>query len=219
MGIVKKYALVTKKKGGALTKYKSRAAAPIPKYNMLSKIHLFKVNVGYNSLTFDPSQDYTSTGIYFRLTDLPNVSEIATLFDCYKINKIVINVTPTWNQTDKPVNAGSPIIPYIATAIDYNDITPVANLNDLREYYTFKRTQGFRSHRRTIYPKLRVLAYESGGGSGYMQSKPRYISTDDVTVPHYGIKIWMENGGISSSGNPWAARVDATIYFTCKNTK
>lgn len=184
-----------------------------------SRTHKFKVYVGRSSLTFNNMSSEVKTGLNFRLTDLPNVSEFVNLFDSYKITKIDVIIKPTWTETTVPLSGSAPIIPRIVTAIDYNDSTAPTSMDELREYGTCKITDGFKAHRRTIYPKIRGNAYESAGGVGYLTMKPQYIDTDDSTVVHYGLKIFMENGTVSTSGNPWSARVECIYHFQCKAQK
>lgn len=185
-----------------------------------SRTHKFKVFVGRSSLVFDDVDGFVTAGLNFRLTDLPNVSEFVNLFDSYKITKIDVIIKPTWTETTQPLTNTASIIPRIVTAIDYNDSTAPSTMNELREYGTCKITDGFKAHRRTIYPKIRGNAYESAGGVGYLTMKPQYIDTDDSTVVHYGLKIYMETGGVSNAGQtPWAARVECVYHFQCKAQK
>lgn len=199
--------------------------APRPMYNRLSpnlikKLpHFFKFHVDKGAIAFDDASNSAVAGFTFKLSDISNYTELTALFDSYKLNKIVIMFFPTFNSIVNPLTNASQILPTITSAIDPDDATAPSTQNELREYDTCRFTSGPRMHKRIIYPKLRGILY-NGGGDGYKKERPCYIDTAQAGVEHYGLKVWMDNGGNSSTGQtPYSCRVEAIYYLTCKNTK
>lgn len=69
----------------------------------------------------------------------------------------------------------------------------------------------------TLKPAIQTEAYKSALASTYVPKWGQWLSTDDPTVPHYGLKAHCigpdntaENGNLD---------IEYIIYFSCKNNE
>lgn len=149
-------------------------------------------------------------GATFSLSSLPNVADITTLFDSYKILKVTVKMYPM-----NP-NVSTANIYRIMTAVDYNDAnTPTASA--IREYGNM-RTHVLYNDRgycqRTFRPHVLDTIYNTSISSGFATDKPSpWISTTYNGVPHYGLKIFGEGFPASTA----IFRSDVTITMAVKN--
>lgn len=176
------------------------------------KVHHFK-----RTITFDPiiSQTTNSFGAYaFQFNQLPNFSEFTSLYDSYRINKIVIRYVPNINSA----NSGSTPMSQFHTVLDYNDATPLTLLNTAFEYQNWKMTRGATVHARTWTPSILDGVGNSGGVSPSFV-KPAYkqwIATSSTDIPHFGLK-WVCEATTNVSDIDYRPYV--SVYFSCKSTK
>lgn len=145
-------------------------------------------------------------------------TELSALFDQIKLDKVEIKFMARNDSTQNAVGVNSEAI-RIATAIDYNDDTPISE-TALREYGSFKDAviePGGREHRVVLRPKFQQQVTFSGGAgtigfnasSGYVNS-----STLGTGVAHYGIK-----GNVVGSSAGTNLLISVKYYYKCKNTR
>lgn len=206
-------ARVTRSMQNRLSTIRSRGLTYAP-----SKPHGFKYIVSKGPLTFSTGSSSTSLGLTFSLSDIGNAAELIALFDQFRLDKVVVKITPTFNSIDAPSIASSMITPQIFTAIDYDDNTAPPSEASIREFGSCKETNGSKAHIRTLVPKVLTMAYKTALTTAYAPAKSAmYIDCADSTVPHYGLKVYMNNGGMSGSGSPWSARIECRYYVSLKN--
>ena len=86
-------------------------------------------------------------------------------------------------------------IPLLTTAIDYNDKNVPTTNNELLEYGSCK-TLCMNAPRSISYvPRIQVGATDSvsGGTVPALESGPRWLSTDQPKIEHYGLKWFLDS--------------------------
>lgn len=156
--------------------------------------------------------------IEFRLNELPDFSDFTNLFDKYRIKGVQITIVPRVNSYDANPNATLVGMPMVHTAIDYNDSTAPANVQELMQYDTYKRTQGFSPHTRYFKPRVsnevfRTLvqtSYAMGSGNQWLD-----CTTSGADLPHFCLKWRIDN----CSQDPTSFLVYKTFYLEFLGTK
>lgn len=137
----------------------------------------------------------TATGMMFKLSSLPQAATFTALYDEYCILKVVVKFQPqgSLNNNTDPVSFS---VPPFYTAIDYDDATPVASLNEILEYQTVKSTSSAKVHTRVFVPKLAAFAYKTSGTTiGYSDKSHQYVDCASSDIEHYGLKTWLPRTG------------------------
>lgn len=139
----------------------------------------------------------------FMLSNLPNYTEFTSLYDQYKITKIVCKMIPMTtcnsfvNQTaspgdvqDTPQNPGM-----LMSVLDFDDASPLALIGDYLQYQNMKQQPvvSRRSHVRVFTPRVRKNLLNAGGGSvpGTI-GKSGWIDCSYDSIPHYGLKVYLD---------------------------
>lgn len=182
-------------------------------YLRKTNVHHFKRTFTGNTVISGTSAGFSGYGLTFDL--LPNYTEFTALFDCYRINKILIKWVPNHNSSEM---GSSAYLPEFYSVIDPTDASAPASLNEMYEYQTLKMTRGNQIHKRIWRPTVVGALKETNQTSAY-DSQPKWrqwISTAQPDVLHYGIKF--ASGPTNSSGDcKWTPYV--TYYFSCKSVK
>lgn len=172
------------------------------------KIHHFRRTFQGGAI-FSAAAANTLGAYSFTFNQLPNFAEFQSLYDCYRINKIVIKFVP--NDNVSQVGAAG----YIAnfnTVLDFNDATVPANLNQLLEYGNWRMTRGTKIHTRIFTP----ASLDTVSGTSTNPTYKQWLSTADAAIPHFGLKYCAE--GTAAAGDLyWVPYV--TMYFSCKAVK
>lgn len=116
---------------------------------------------------------------YFRLSDLPNVSELTTRWDQYKICLVRFHLVPlqvvnTTSQTGNSVIFG---------AIDFDDSSALSAITDIFQYENCKIVAPYKPLVLEFEPRIAVPT-----GSGFENRQSGWIDCNDGTVQHYGCK-------------------------------
>lgn len=127
----------------------------------------------------------------FNLNLVPNASEFTSLFDQYRIDKIVWTLMPRGNSAEQGTNNTNT---KIFSVLDYDDETAPANLNTLLQYPNVKCTTLSRDHKRTLVPKFATQTYISAVATGY-GARTGWLDCDNSNVPHFGVKYFIQAPG------------------------
>lgn len=168
---------------------------------------------------------YGSVSTYFSLNDVPDVAEFTSLFDQYKISKVMIKIIPcqTSSLTSDGTN-GNALGVIWHDLVDVDDATAPtateAGLNDMREYQNYRSINLYKNGKsitRVIKPHIAYGAY-SGAFTSYANQKSGWIDCGSPTVQHYGYKalaeIFSESNGAYSM-----FKVETTYYLKFKNVR
>lgn len=195
------------------------------------QIHYFKrtFRVGDLIASYNATTGVTTpinNGLSFNLTQLPNYTELTSLYDQYMIKGIRVNIQPLLTEGIASVLSGSTNVwgyPKLSTVIDYDDSTIPASEDVYMQYATLRQTGAFKEHKRYFKPKCRLAGLDAGATiTANTVRGANWIDTGVPTVPHYGLKVFQP--GPIASGTPLvsssiAYSVYATMYVACKNVR
>lgn len=172
----------------------------------------FKRKHLYATISSNGTADVTD-GFVFRLTDLPGYGEWTSLFDQYKIYKIVIELIP--GASNAPSSSSSIQISQLAEAVDTTDETAPATFAAILNYENVRVHCALNGTvvRRTIYPRVAVATY-AGAFTSY-HSKTGWIDTASPNVEHYGWKYAFKNLDNDLVGY----QMFTTFYVCCRGVQ
>lgn len=146
----------------------------------------------------------------FTLADVPNHTEFTSLYDQYKLSKVVFTLIPKFNSNE-PFTG---IVPPTWSILDYDGAfpnTPTAML----QYTNLHMVPGQKWHKRVLVPKFPNSVYKSSVTSGY-QPNTGFLDCNDDTVPHYGATVMLMPTGVEG---PFAYDLKVTYYLSFKNVR
>lgn len=178
----------------------------------------------------------TNVAINFQLADLPQVATFTALYDQYRINKIKFQLLPAASITQQNSTTGVvsnyPMPPsdnngpggLYGTVIDYDDSTALSTLAEYLQYMNFKKgnVASLATHTRTFQPSVDMGVLNAAGTViGGSSKKSPWIDCAYNTIPHYGIKLYIdpcwESGGYEQARQ--AFRVICTYFLEFKNVR
>lgn len=172
-------------------------------------------------LAFAPgSTNYRIGGTSIYSDALPNNAEFSNLFDQYRIKSVIVRMDcPDAWANSAPTPTQPVFLPLVYYALDYDD--PGSALkNNLLEYpqvniHSFY-TNGYKPLILKFSPKPLVDIAGSGIATAYgpMQKAP-WIRTSEMTVPHYGLKMFFE---FPSSTQINTIQISYTIWYDLEFT-
>lgn len=152
--------------------------------------------------------------ITFQLDNLDNYTEFTNLFQQFRILGVKLTFVPYVTSNDANPIATTYVMPNIHTVIDHDDSGTPANLAEIMQFRNHRMTRLNRVHSRYIKPSILMSAYETALTSAYIPKWKQWVSTDDYTTPHYGLKYFIDQ-----SSTALTIRVFAKFYFQCKDLK
>ncbi|AXH78057.1 MAG: capsid protein [Cressdnaviricota sp.] len=159
--------------------------------------------------------------LMFRVTDLPQITSFAGLFDAYRINKVVVRFEPLVNMIQYGAggaagNAGQ--TEFLSTVIDKDDNSPLTAYSQLLEYESFKETPGYRRHIRSMVPSVAAVMFKTSGTTvGFGQRIKPWIDITNTDVEHYGLKGYTQKNGSANLQMVW--KVFVTMYISFKQVR
>lgn len=183
-------------------------------------LHSFKRKMYHGTVTTTYGAGPTLGALTFNLAALPNYTEFTSLFDEYRILGILVEFHPgvdSWSA-EPGVTLTSMALPQVRTVIDHTEDGVPSSFNDMYQYANCKMTRGTRIHKRFLRPNVLSQAFESTVSTAYSPKYKQWITTDDATTPHYGLKYGIDALPSASLGT-LGYRVYVTYYFQCKSTK
>ena len=159
------------------------------------------------------------------LSDIPSYLEFTALFDAYRINKVVLKITPfcTSSTTQSTAANLGQVSCLLHSVVDRDDATlPTASstgINELREYPAMKTTNMYANGGRAIkikyVPRIAMAAY-SGAFTSYARSKAnQWLDCNSTTIQNYGIKGVFETIGNGTIQNMYF-QIEAKYYLSFK---
>lgn len=147
-------------------------------------------------LTFCPSATrYYIQGASIYADALPNVTEFSSLFDSWRLKKVVVRLDFPMGYSNSGYNPGL-ILPQVVYVPDYNDAGTVSK-SDLLQYpqvqvHNFNK-DGYTPLMFEFSP--RALQEVSSGlvSTGYSNlSQNTWLRTSNMDVQHYGVKMYFD---------------------------
>lgn len=191
------------------------------------QVHTFKRE--YFAGTF--STNITATGtsnalaqsFAFRLSDLPNVTEYASLFDQYKFTGVRVKIMPKNDNIGGAANTTSVGgFGQIITVLDWDDAVSPLSKDELLQYGSCKVSHPGRIHSRYFKPHMLNAVYRTGLTFAYNTMPCQWIDMSITDVPQYGLKLWIDGPTQTASPNVAVTvpyDVYMTYYFKCKSTR
>lgn len=134
----------------------------------------------------------------FRLSDLPNYSELQAVFDNYRIVRILYRFVMFRNPMSDFVSVGNRgIYPDLMWVHDYNDSVSIGRAQmmthaNMRELYMTDQRPITRWY--SLKPSVLQTVYETGlGAPAYSPKWRQWMDTNDINAPHYGLKVCINN--------------------------
>jgi len=144
-------------------------------------------------------------GAAFTLSALPNPTDYTNLFQSYRISKIKVRWDPEYTELTDAALVSNAVNVMFNSVVDQTDPTPPATVGTVTQYQTCKSTPITKPHVRTFEPA--VL-------SANQMPCNCYISTQNSSERHYGIKI-----GVDPTGVPMTFRSTVTMWFECAGSR
>lgn len=152
----------------------------------------------------------------FKLSDLPNFTEITTLFQLYRINCVVMKFMPGYSD----VAAGQVTrLPVMHMANDFNTIAPWTSPNEAFQYQGLKSIRTDKPFSWKIFPKAIIDAYTGGVSGASILPKARQwcsTATGGENVLHYGVKYYLDSPALSTNTT---IKIYCTFYLSAKVPK
>lgn len=151
----------------------------------------------------------TFYGYSFKLSDVPDVSELSNLFDYYRITGVQITIIPHENVADY---GGTNGIATLFTVPDHNDATTPASTSAMLQYPKCRISMLNKPVKFFIKPRTAVL--DASNGNSMQQLKfGQWVAMDSSGVDHYGVKFGVQT--------PSASNFDVYFkyYIECKNPR
>lgn len=158
---------------------------------------------------------------YFSLDQVPGYTEFTALFDQYRITRVIAHFWPTALSVTN-TNSSSTIVnvpPRIVHAIDYDDSVAPTSVNEVREYSTARTNYSTEKFTRDFKPAVSRVVYEGVSSSGYSPDWDVWVSTNDPTVPHYGLKWALGSVGTSGADNAFGYVMEVEFFMEFKQPK
>lgn len=162
--------------------------------------------------------------LQFSLSDLPQASSFATIFDAYKIEKVELRFIPDANELPSASNLGSATTAtakgeFMNTAIDFDDSNAPSSLAQILEYETFQVSPPYREHKVVLRPRVAREIFDGVVTTAYEQpDKEVWLDIAQTGIPHYGVKGYIQSAGTSNNiQNVW--RIYATYHVSCKQVR
>lgn len=158
--------------------------------------------------------------IAFCIADLDQVSTFASLFDQYRIDKVMLRFY-TRNNATSVFNVAPPnsSIPLGYVTLDLDDATAPASLAAVREYDKAVTFTGNTSFDIELTPRPTAALFASGAFSGYqtMDVEP-WIDVANTSVPHYGVKLAV--GALTATTtSSFVWDIEAHYWVSFRNTR
>lgn len=176
-------------------------------------------------LLLGPTTSATSDAFfsyYFSLDELSSVSSYTSLFDAYRINKLVLILSPTQNVMGNASlqTPADHLTQEMITVIDRDDVTALTTSSAFEEYETYKRTGAYEKHVRKWVPSIAAAVFKTSGTSiGYSQRSKQWCDAAQTDIQHYGIKGNIPSAATNTNNYRCGWYVRVKVYFSCKQVR
>lgn len=194
------------------------------------RLRAIGANTLYHYTRYMPAANIslTSDGIpldlAWQLNNLNGYTDFTTLYDQYKITKVVLKIMLTNNpdggtQINTTTVTGTNWYPKLWYIPDY-DSGSSETLNSIRERQGVKCKilRPNSTFTIVIRPKVLVQTYRTAVTTGY-GPKSMFLDITAPDVPHYGLKGVWDLQNIVPAVAPFRVNIEQKFYFTCKNVR
>jgi len=164
----------------------------------------------------------TMFGETFALSKIMQSSEYKTLFEMYRIDKVVVTFRYKQinNATEANGRAQNEVNPLLYFKVDHDDIgtQTVAEMKESSKTKEHQFSNDKPNFTISLKPAIQTEAYKTSLTSAYVPKWGQWLRTVDDGVPHYGLKahcIAYKDG----SWNPGSLAVEYKYYISFKNNQ
>lgn len=191
-------------------------------FSSTSTAGVYSLAQNAQSLSLGTAAVDTFTGYYqfggacnFSLDQVLNYTEFTSLYDRYKIRKIVVKIIPECNVAS---TAGTSLLPVVGVVRDYDDNTVPTSTTQLAEMQGYREYRLNRPLTFAVYPRIANTVWQGTLANGYSVMRPPWLDNSSFSVPHYGLKFFFRNVPLSGTA-PFLIRFTMTYHFACKDTR
>lgn len=157
----------------------------------------------------------------FALSTMPGSGPYQNLYHQYRITKVKIafincNIQSKYNLAD-PEKPTDTFTPSLYTAINRTSTAFATTVSGIMSMNSCRFSLAGRSHYRQLCPSSLDQVYESSVTTAYAPEYKQWLSTDDPTVPHFGLDYIL--AGTTSEPGAFKYRAVVTAFVEYKNRK
>lgn len=156
----------------------------------------------------------------FALQCATDYGDFVNLFDRYKLKGVKLQFLYQSNLANSDSTTGTNALPLLSYSFDADDATVPTSIDEVqkKQYCHQKILNGNSMFSVYLKPRLLKEVYASAISSGYNSAKATWLDSANVGVPHYGLKMWLNNWG---PGNTkfHQLTITPTYYFSLKDTQ
>lgn len=158
----------------------------------------------------------SASGVYnsWNLGQLPNSTDFTSLYDKYKI--CAIKIKYVFNRNSSDTVTANHELPTLCTVYDDNDTNALSNETEAVEYANYRVNRLDRVVSRYFKPKC---LNKDAGGDSVIEAKRRWISREDNTHIHHGMKVGIDVVGTATGTTIGTLKVYTTFYVGCRTPK
>jgi len=206
--------LVSRKRQYGAPRRRWKRSMPIGKFKILRWSSADGTNNCHVQHTGSDTVPTSDSATVFQLQHVNGFGEITSLFDNYRINRVLYRWVITRNPDLATGAANKGVYPRIVWTHDFNDQIPISrNLiyqrSNMKEFMASDNKLASRWY--SIKPSTLVQIYETSTSTSYGPKWRQWMDTSDNNCPHYGIKYSYDNlyAGVN-------LRLEAKILMECK---
>lgn len=203
-----------KRSYGRRRMYRKRTSMGQKSFKLLRWSSADSTNNCHMSLTGNDTVPGSDGATYFSLSNVNASGELVSLFDNFRILKVLYRWVVTRNPDQVTTTANKGVYPRIVWTHDFNDSAPISRAviyqrANLKEVFLGDNMQKTRWY--TLNPSVLVQMYESGTATAYQPNWRKWLDTNDNATPHYGIKY-----SVDQNYTGMTVRMEAKIVLECK---
>lgn len=183
-------------------------------------VHTYRRMFNWGTIPISTDQH---TAITFRLNMMPNYSEFQSMYDQYKVKKIIFRLERpfTSNALDGGTSGNtSTTAKFIRCVHDYDSGNALTTEAEYLQYGNIKSypSVGVKPIKIVLYPKIQNAVFRNDSFNTYANTtvNPQWIDVANPDVNHYGIRLFTPQLAL---GNDQSYRLFATVILQCKNTR
>jgi len=221
---------MSRKRSAVSRRFKRARKAPIRgrqsrRRNISLNMHRFSRYTAATTSVIDSLE--FAQGFEYKFSDILSSAEFTTLFDRYKVDRVVNTFQLVNNPdaaaylNDKDTGNSANFYPKMWYIRDYDDSVAESS-STLKERVGVKCVilQPNKVVRVTTKPAIATQVYRTALTTGYGPKWNQWIDCAMTDVPHYGLKVAYDcNGFDPADTRPFRVRVETKFYFSMKDVR
>lgn len=169
--------------------------------------------------------DGISRGWAFSFSNILGHAQFVSLYSLYKMHGVRMQIYPTYNTVTSSANlvAGAMAPQIIMWTTPARVGYTIDSTLELYQQQAIKKQMVFKQGKPIdIYMKFNLLneVYSSTTNTDYTVAPPRWISTQEIGTPHFGMNTTFTTvDGSDITSHNIKFKMIYTLYFSCKGVK